>query len=238
MLAHMRRGNVDTRMGGVLVVGGLVGSLLGVWLFGLLRRLGQVDLAISLIYVLFLGTIGALMLVESVRAWLRVRSRREGFARRHRHLWLHGLPLRVRFHRSRLYISALAPLGLGLVAGVLVAIMGIGGGFLLVPAMIYLIGMPTQVVIGTSLFQIAFVTAAATWLHAVSTQSVDIVLALALLIGGAIGAQFGSRAAERLRPELLRILLALIVLGVCAKLGYDLIAPPQDLYSLAPVGET
>jgi uncharacterized membrane protein YfcA len=238
VIAHLRRGSLDVRMGIVLTIGGLAGTAVGVWLFGLLRRLGQVDLAISLIYVLFLGTIGALMLVESVRAWLRVRSRREGFARRHRHLWLHGLPLRVRFHRSRLYISALAPLGLGLVAGVLVAIMGIGGGFLLVPAMIYLIGMPTQVVIGTSLFQIAFVTAAATWLHAVSTQSVDIVLALALLIGGAIGAQFGSRAAERLRPELLRILLALIVLGVCAKLGYDLIAPPQDLYSLAPVGET
>jgi hypothetical protein len=219
-----------------LVIGGLAGSVLGVWLFGLLRRLGQIDLAISLVYVLFLGTIGALMLVESVRAWLRVRARRDTFTKRHRHLWLHGLPLRIRFHRSRLYISALMPLGLGLVAGILVAIMGIGGGFLLVPAMIYLIGVPTQVVIGTSLFQITFVTAATTLLHAVNNQSVDIILALALIVGGATGAQFGSSAGGRLRPEQLRILLALIVLAVCGKLGYDLIATPDELYSLGAVG--
>jgi hypothetical protein len=238
VMAHIRRGNVDLRMGIVLVIGGLAGSVLGVWLFGLLRRLGQIDLAISLIYVLFLGTVGALMLVESVRAWLRVRARRDTFTKRHRHLWLHGLPLRIRFHRSRLYISALMPLGVGVVAGILVAIMGIGGGFLLVPAMIYLIGMPTQVVVGTSLFQITFVTAATTLLHAVNNQSVDIILALAMIVGGAIGAQFGSSAAKRLRPEQLRILLALIVLGVCTKLGYDLIATPEDLYSLATVGHS
>ena len=238
VMAHIRRGNVDLRMGIVLVIGGLAGSVLGAWLFGLLRRLGQIDLAISLIYVLFLGTVGALMLVESVRAWLRVRARRDTFTKRHRHLWLHGLPLRIRFHRSRLYISALMPLGVGVVAGILVAIMGIGGGFLLVPAMIYLIGMPTQVVVGTSLFQITFVTAATTLLHAVNNQSVDIILALAMIVGGAIGAQFGSSAAERLRPEQLRILLALIVLGVCTKLGYDLIATPEDLYSLATVGHS
>jgi hypothetical protein len=236
VMAHMRRGNVDVRMGIVLVIGGLAGSVLGVWLFGLLRRLGQIDLAISLVYVLFLGTIGALMLVESVRAWLRVRARRGTFTKRHRHLWLHGLPLRTRFHRSRLYISALMPLFLGLVAGILVAIMGIGGGFLLVPAMIYLIGVPTQVVIGTSLFQITFVTAATTLLHAVNNQSVDIILALALIVGGATGAQFGSSAGGRLRPEQLRILLALIVLAVCGKLGYDLIATPDELYSLGAVG--
>ena len=235
VIAHIRRGNVDLRMGVVLVVGGLAGSVLGVWLFGLLRRLGQIDLAISLVYVLFLGTIGSLMLVESVRAWLRVRARRDTFTRRHRHLWLHGLPLRIRFHRSRLYISALMPLSVGVVAGILVAIMGIGGGFLLVPAMIYLIGMPTQVVVGTSLFQITFVTAATTLLHAINNQSVDIMLALALIVGGAAGAQFGSSAGHRLRPEQLRILLALMVLGVCTKLGYDLIAPPAELYSLAAV---
>jgi uncharacterized membrane protein YfcA len=236
VMAHMRRGNVDLRMGTVLVIGGLAGSVLGVWLFGLLRRLGQIDLAISLAYVVLLGTIGALMLVESVRAWSRVRARRDTFAKRHRHLWLHGLPLRIRFHRSRLYISALMPLGLGLVAGILVAIMGVGGGFLLVPAMIYLIGVPTQVVVGTSLFQITFVTAATTLLHAVSNQTVDIILAVALIVGGAIGAQFGSSAGGRLRPEFLRILLALIVLGVCGKLGYDLIATPRDLYSLGTAG--
>jgi uncharacterized membrane protein YfcA len=152
-MAHMRRGNIDVRMGIVLVIGGVAGSALGVWLFALLRRLGQIDLSISLAYVVFLGTVGALMLVESVRAWLRLRARRDTFTRRHRHLWLHGLPLKIRFHRSRLYISALMPLGLGFVAGILVAIMGVGGGFLMVPAMIYLVGMPTQVVIGRRCFR-------------------------------------------------------------------------------------
>jgi hypothetical protein len=236
VIAHMRRGNVDVRMGIVLVVGGVVGSALGVWLFGLLRRLGHIDLSISLAYVLLLGVVGALMLVESIRAWLRLRTRRATFTKRHRHLWLHGLPLKIRFHRSRLYISALMPLGLGIVAGILVSIMGVGGGFLMVPAMIYLVGMPTQVVIGTSLFQITFLTAVTTFLHAVSNHTVDIILALALIVGGVIGAQFGSTAGDRLRPEPLRILLALIVLGVCGKLGYDLVARPDDLYSIARLG--
>jgi uncharacterized membrane protein YfcA len=223
-------------MGLVLIIGGVIGSALGVWLFALLRRLGQIDLSISLAYVLLLGTVGVLMLVESVRAWLRVRAKRDTFARRHRHLWLHGLPLKLRFHRSRLYISALMPAGLGIVAGIMVAIMGVGGGFLMIPAMIYLIGMPTEVVIGTSLFQIAFLTALTTFLHAVNNQTVDIVLALALIVGGVIGAQFGSSAGARLRPELLRILLALIVLGVGGKLAHDLIATPEDLYDLGKVG--
>jgi uncharacterized protein len=236
VIAHMRRGQVDIRMGVVLVAGGLVGAVLGVWLFGLLRRVGQIDLAISLAYVFFLGTVGALMLVESARAWFRVRSRRDTFTKRHRHLWLHGLPLKLRFHRSRLYISALMPLGLGVIAGVLVSIMGVGGGFLMVPAMIYLIGMPTQVVVGTSLFQISFVTAVTTFLHALNNQTVDVVLALALIVGGVIGAQFGTSAGARLRGEQLRILLALIVLAVCVKIGYDLVATPKDLYSLGAVG--
>jgi hypothetical protein len=234
-LAHMRRGNVDVRMGLVLVLGGLLGSVIGIWLFGLLRRLGQIDLSISLAYVLFLGIVGALMLVESVRAWFRMRARRDTFTKRHRHLWLHGLPLKIRFHKSRLYISSLMPFGLGAVAGILVAIMGVGGGFLMVPAMIYLLGMPTQMVVGTSLFQISFVTAVTTFLHAANNHTVDVVLALALIVGGVIGAQFGSSAGAHLRGEQLRLLLALIVLAVCAKLGYDLVAPPEDLYSLAPV---
>jgi uncharacterized protein len=237
-LAHMRRGNVDVRMGVVLVIGGLVGSVLGVWLFGLLRRLGQIDLSISLAYVLLLGTIGALMLIESVRAWLRVRGRRDSLVKRHRHLWLHGLPLKLRFRRSRLYISALMPLGLGVVAGILVAIMGVGGGFMMVPAMIYLIGMPTAVVIGTSLFQISFVTAATTFLHAANNRTVDVFLALALIVGGVIGAQFGSGVGHRLRAEQLRVLLALIVLAVCAKIGHDLIVRPAELYSLGVVGQS
>jgi uncharacterized membrane protein YfcA len=209
--------------------------VIGIWLFGLLRRLGQIDLSISLAYVLFLGTVGALMLVESVRAWFRMRARRDTFTKRHRHLWLHGLPLKIRFHKSRLYISSLMPFGLGVFAGILVAIMGVGGGFLMVPAMIYLLGMPTQMVVGTSLFQISFVTAVTTYLHATNTQTVDVVLALALIVGGVIGAQFGSSAGARLRAEQLRLLLALIVLAVCVKLGYDLIAPPADLYSLDAV---
>jgi uncharacterized membrane protein YfcA len=237
MMAHLRRGNVDMRMGSVLVVGGLIGAVVGVWLFGLLRRLGQIDVSISLSYVLFLGTVGTLMFAESVRAWLQVRRRgTSGFTRRHRHLWLHGLPLKIRFPRSRLYISALMPLGIGVVAGILVAIMGIGGGFLMVPAMIYLIGMPAQVVVGTSLFQITFVTAITTFLHAADNQTVDVILALALIVGGVIGAQLGSSAGARLRGEHLRILLAALALLVCAKLGHDLIVKPEDLYSLGAVG--
>jgi uncharacterized protein len=236
MLGHMRRGNVDVRMGVVLVAGGLLGSILGVWLFGLLRRVGQIDLSISLAYVLLLGVVGALMLIESVGAWLRVRARRTSLAKRHRHLWLHGLPLKMRFKRSRLYISSLVPLGLGVMAGILVAIMGVGGGFIMVPAMIYLIGMPTAVVIGTSLFQITFVTAATTFLHAAGNRTVDVVLALALIVGGVIGAQLGSSAGSRLRAEHLRIMLALIVLAVCARIGHDLVVTPADLYSLGTVG--
>ena len=238
VMAQMRRGNVDFRMGMVLVAGGLVGALLGVWLFGLLRRLGHIDLAISLAYVLFLGTVGILMLIESAAAWFKVRRRGgAGFTKRHRHLWLHGLPLKMRFHRSRLYISALMPLGLGVIAGILVAIMGVGGGFLMVPAMIYLIGMPTQVVVGTSLLQITFVTAVTTFLHALNNQTVDVILALALIVGGVLGAQLGSNAGARLRGEQLRILLALLVLAVCVKLGRDLITTPQDIYSLGAVGQ-
>jgi uncharacterized protein len=238
VMAQMRRGNVDFRMGMVLVAGGLVGALLGVWLFGLLRRLGHIDLAISLAYVLFLGTVGILMLIESAAAWFKVRRRGgAGFTKRHRHLWLHGLPLKMRFHRSRLYISALMPLGLGVIAGILVAIMGVGGGFLMVPAMIYLIGMPTQVVVGTSLLQITFVTAVTTFLHALNNQTVDVILALALIVGGVLGAQLGSNAGARLRGDQLRILLALLVLAVGAKLGRDLITTPQDIYSLGAVGQ-
>jgi uncharacterized membrane protein YfcA len=236
MIAHARRGNVDVRMGTVLVAGGLAGAAFGVWLFALLRQMGQIDVVISLAYVVFLGTVGVLMLVESARAWFRVRGRRDTFTRRHRHLWLHGLPLKIRFHRSRLYISALMPLGLGFFVGILAAIMGVGGGFLMVPAMIYLIGMPTAMVVGTSLFQISFVTAVTTYLHAVNNYTVDVVLALSLIVGGVIGAQFGSSAGARLRGEQLRILLALIVLAVCGKLGYDLIATPKDLYSLGGTG--
>ncbi|HEX2113411.1 MAG TPA: sulfite exporter TauE/SafE family protein [Alphaproteobacteria bacterium] len=234
VLAHMRRGNVDFRMGLVLLLGGFVGSTAGVKLFSFLRDVGQVDLVISLSYVLILGAIGGLMLTESVRAWRR--HHRTGTAQRgklHQHNWLHGLPLKMRFPKSKLYISSLLPFGLGAIIGVLAAIMGVGGGFIMVPAMIYVLGMPTSVVVGTSLFQIIFVTANVTFLQAYENQTVDIILALLLLVGGVVGAQFGARLGARLRGEQLRGLMALMVLAVALKLAYDLVATPDDLYSLA-----
>ncbi len=229
--AHMRRGNVDFRMGAVLMVGGFVGSTLGVQLFKFLRGLGQIDLVISLSYVIILGLIGSLMLAEAVRT-LR---RRAGSARRsklHQHTWLDGLPLKLRFPRSKLYISALTPALVGALVGVLAAIMGVGGGFIMVPAMIYLLGMPTSVVVGTSLFQITLVTANVTFLQAYQNQTVDLFLASLLLVGGVIGAQFGAKIGTRLRGEQLRGLLALMVLGVAAKLLFDLLVQPTDLYSI------
>ena len=230
-LAHMRRGNVDFKMGLILTVGGFAGSGVGVWLFTFLRTIGQVDLLISATYVVFLGAIGGLMLIESGRAMLRRRSG-AGRGKLHQHNWLHGLPLKMRFRRSRLYISALLPLGLGFFVGILAAIMGVGGGFIMVPAMIYLLGMRTVMVVGTSLFQIIFVTANVTFLQALNNQTVDIVLAMLLLASAVVGAQFGSRAGTMLRGEQLRGLLALMVLGVCAKLGFELVVEPDDVYSI------
>ena len=233
-LAHWRRGNVDLTMGGVLLAGGLVGSGLGVVLFRLLGEIGQIDLAIRLCYVLFLGLIGALMLVESVNA-LRRRRTRTGGRRLHQHNFLHGLPFKMRFRRSKLYISALLPLMVGFLVGILSAVMGVGGGFVMVPAMIYLLGMPTQVVIGTSLFQIIFVGANATFLQAYANQTVDIALTLILVIGGVLGAQLGARIGAKLRGEQLRGLLALLVLSVAGKIGYELLIRPGDLYSLTEI---
>ncbi len=231
-LAHWRRGNVDLKMGIVLLLGGIIGSTLGVWIFGLLQGLGQIDLVIRSSYVVFLGIIGALMLIESLKAISR--QRKPGGKRRklHQHNWLHGLPFKMRFRRSKLYISALLPLSIGILVGILAAIMGVGGGFIMVPAMIYLLGMPTAMVVGTSLFQIIFVTANVTFLQAWQNQTVDIFLALLLLTGGVIGAQLGTRVGAKLPGEQLRSLLALIVLGVCARLAYELLARPDDLYSI------
>lgn len=230
VLAHFRRGNVDVKMGAVLLVGGVVGSSFGVWLFTVLKGLGQIDLVIKLSYVVFLSIIGFLMLVESVRA---MQKRKKAVkTKAHTHNWMHGLPFKMRFRKSRLYISALLPLAIGFFVGLLAAIMGVGGGFVMVPAMIYVLGMPTSVVVGTSLLQIIFVTANVTILQAVNNQTVDVVLAMLLMIGGVIGAQFGAKFGSRMQGEHLRGLLAVIVLGVCAKLSYDLIAVPADLYSL------
>ncbi|HEY5598744.1 MAG TPA: sulfite exporter TauE/SafE family protein, partial [Kiloniellales bacterium] len=183
VLAHWRRGNVDFKMGFVLLLGGFAGSTLGVGLFSFLRELGQIDLVISLSYVVFLGIIGGLMFLESLRAMRRRKAAAGQRRKLHQHIWIHGLPLKMRFRRSKLYISALMPLAIGFLVGVLSAIMGVGGGFIMVPAMIYLLGMPTSVVVGTSLFQIIFVTANVTFLQAYANQTVDVVLALLLLTG-------------------------------------------------------
>jgi len=229
-MAHWRRRNVDVKMGGLLLSGGLAGSALGVWLFALLQHRGQIDLVISLCYLVFLGLVGALMLAESLRSAWGAQGRAP--ARRKRHFPWHAWPLRVRFPRSHLYISILPPLAVGAFGGLLAAIMGVGGGFVMVPLMIYVLGMPTAVVVGTSLFQIIFVTAGVTLMQAATTHTVDAVLAVILLIGGAVGAQIGARLGLRLRGDHLRILLALVVLAVAAKMAFDLISRPGDLFSL------
>ena len=234
VIAHWRRKNVDVKMGVVLILGGFAGSGIGVWLFAVLQRLGQVDLAINLCYVLFLGFVGATMLVESLRAMILARHTALPH-KRHRHLWS-NLPFKMRFPRSGLFISPLLPLMVGAIGGLLSALMGVGGGFIMVPMMIYLLEMPTAVVIGTSLFQVIFVTANVTLLQAIHTQTVDVVLMLTLLIGGVVGAQLGARFGARLRAEQMRVLLALIVLIVCGRLLYELIDTPSDVFSLsAPI---
>jgi uncharacterized membrane protein YfcA len=233
LMAQWRRGNVDVRMGVVLLVAGLAGSGAGTQIFVLLRRLGQIDLAVSLFYVVVLGTVGILMVRESARAILR--RRRAQPARMHQHTWLHGLPFKMRFRQSRLYISIVPPAAVGFGIGLLSAIMGVGGGFMLVPAMIYLLGMPTATTIGTSLFQVTFVTANVTLLQALQTGSVDIVLTLLLLTGGVAGAQFGAAMGTRLRGEETRALLGLLVLTVAAGLLWDLLRTPDSLYAIGPV---
>ncbi|WP_343080951.1 sulfite exporter TauE/SafE family protein [Ostreiculturibacter nitratireducens] len=232
VLAHVKRKTVDFRMGTVLLVGGLFGSALGIWAFNALKALGQIDLVVQLSYVLFLGLIGLLMLQESIRALGRARRSTKP-VKRHTHIWVHNLPLKVKFRASGLYISVVPPLFVGMFVGVLAAIMGVGGGFIMVPAMIYLLGMPTKVVVGTSLFQITFVTAFTTLMHATTNRSVDLMLALLLILGGVLGAQLGTRIGARLKAEQLRILLALLVLAVCGKLALDLLLTPDELYSLS-----
>ncbi|MCI5049641.1 MAG: sulfite exporter TauE/SafE family protein [Rickettsiales bacterium] len=228
---HWKRMNVDFKMGNLLLLGGLVGSTLGVQLFNWLKTLGQIDLVISLSYVVFLGAIGGLMAIESGRAIMKLRKPTSSKHGKLYHL-AHSLPLKVRFTQSKLYISAIVPIVIGLVVGVMVSIMGIGGGFFMLPAMIYILGMPTSIVVGTSLYQIIFITANVTLLHSISTQTVDVVLALLLLGGSVVGAQIGSRLGAKLPAEQLRALLAAMVLGVAIKLGYNLFVTPADVYSV------
>ncbi|MDJ0627775.1 MAG: sulfite exporter TauE/SafE family protein [Rhodobacter sp.] len=236
VLAHLRRKTVDLRMGVVLLIGGLVGAALGVQVFAMLRAIGQVDLLVRLSYVVFLGIIGSLMFVESLSAIRKSRKSSGAPPGRKRHNWIHALPLKMKFRTSGLYISVIPPVLVGVFVGILAAIMGVGGGFIMVPAMIYLLGMPTKVVVGTSLFQIIFVTGFTTLLHATTNFTVDMMLAVLLLIGGVVGAQIGAQIGVRLKAEQLRILLALMVLAVCGKLALDLLLQPGELYSLGAAG--
>lgn len=238
-LGHWRRDHVDIKMGGVLLVGGLVGSWGGVALFSWLKRLGHIDFVISLCYVVFLGSLALFMLMESARFMWRnpkkgtvsVKTRRDF----HHHPWLLSLPFMMRFPKSKLYISALLPAMIGFFVGILVSLMGIGGGFLMVPAMIYLLGMPVHMVAGTSLFQMTFVTAMVTLLQAVQNQTVDMMLAMVLILGSVVGAQLGIKMAPRIKGEWLRFILAVIVLGVCGQMLAGLLLTPASLFAVVPV---
>ncbi|MEL7213920.1 MAG: sulfite exporter TauE/SafE family protein [Pseudomonadota bacterium] len=231
VLAHLRRRTVDLRMGTVLLIGGLIGAALGVVIFNYLKALGQVDLLVKLCYVVFLGVVGSLMFVESLNA-IRRSKNPAAKPKRKKHNWIHALPFKMKFRVSGLYISVIPPIVVGITVGILAAIMGVGGGFIMVPAMIYLLGMPTKVVVGTSLFQIIFVTAFTTLLHATTNFTVDIMLAVLLLLGGVIGAQIGTQIGVKMKAEQLRILLAIMVLAVCGKLAFDLLVMPSELYSI------
>jgi uncharacterized membrane protein YfcA len=232
-ITHFRRGSLDVKLGTVLLVGGLTGATVGIWIFSLLRAIGQLDLIISLMYVVFLGTVGGLMLLESINAMRRA-ARNEPPAPRkpgHQH-WVHKLPLKVRFKKSKIYLSVIPIVALGFAIGILTSIMGVGGGFIMVPAMIYLLRIPTNVVVGTSLFQIIFVTAYTTIVQAATNFSVDIVLAFILMVAGVIGAQYGVRVGQKLRGEQLRALLGLLVLAVGVRLAIALVVTPADVYSV------
>ena len=230
--AHWRRGGVDLHMGAVMIAGGSVGSLAGALLFRWLQQSGQIDLIIGFLYVLLLGGIGGLMLKDALVAlgWVEASATAEPPKRHNR--WVASLPLRWRFYASGLYISPLAPLALGFVAGVLTMLLGIGGGFILVPAMIYLLGMAPRVVIGTSLVMILAVSAVSTMFHSVTTRAVDIVLAALLLLGGVVGAQYGARLATRLKPDLLRFALACIILLVALRMALGLAWRPDEIYTV------
>jgi uncharacterized membrane protein YfcA len=233
-VAQWKQRAIDFKMAGVMMLGGLAGTGAGVWLFAIMRRAGQMDLVVSLTYVPMLGIVGGIMLNESLKT-LRARAQGNAPARIHptNHVWIHGLPLKARFRQSRLYISIIPPLVIGFLVGVMSAIMGVGGGFIIVPAMIYLLRMPTNVVIGTSLVQVIGIAMVTTMLQATSNYAVDIVLAAILVVGGVIGAQFGVRAGSKLRGEQIRFLLALLILAVALRLLWGLVVTPSDVYSIA-----
>jgi len=233
-IAHWRRKNVDIKMGFILLIGGIAGSTVGVNIFKILIGFGQIDLIIQLLFIFFLGLIGFSMLFESARTTIKkYRTTSTIRTKLHQHSWLHGLPFKMRFHRSKLYISTIPPILIGFVVGVLSAMMGVGGGFIMIPAMVYILGMSTNVVVGTSLFQIIFVTANSTFFQSYLNQTVDIVLAALMIVGGVIGAQIGAGLGTRFRAEYLRGALAFIVLMVCLKILLDLTLTPNELFSLS-----
>ncbi|MBO9519275.1 MAG: sulfite exporter TauE/SafE family protein [Porphyrobacter sp.] len=235
VFAHTRRGGVDYQIGAVGVAGGVIGAAIGAMLFRFLESLGQIDVVINILYVLMLGMIGGLMGRESLEALRQSRGDRPRAAKRRHHPLVAALPMRWRFYRSGLYISPLAPLLMGVVVGILTMLMGVGGGFILVPAMLYILGMSASVVVGTSLFQILFVTMAATMMHALTTKAVDIVLAGLLLLGSVTGAQLGSRIAQLAKPELLRLLLAVLVLAVALRMAFGLGVRPDEVFTVLPL---
>ncbi len=234
-LAHYKRRTIDFKLGLVLLIGGLIGSTIGAYVFSLLRRWGQLDLVISLLYVAFLGSVGSLMLWESISTALRNRNGTEALATGNpaREVWVHRLPFKVRFEVSRIYISIIPVIAIGIFIGFLSAIMGVGGGFIMVPAMIYILKVPTNVVVGTSLFQIIFVSAYTTMIHATANNTVDVVLASCLMIGGVAGAQYGANVGQKLRGEQLRALLALLVISVALRLAYGLFVTPDSIYTIS-----
>jgi hypothetical protein len=232
VLAHTRRKGVDYRMGAVIIAGGVIGSLIGGFLFRMLQNVGQIDTVISLLYVVLLTSMGLLMAREAATTLDIIRPRANAKPARRHNPMIAVLPMRWRFYRSGLYISPLAPLGLGFISGMLTVLLGVGGGFIMIPAMIYLLGMSAQVVVGTSLLQILFVTAATTLVHATTTRSVDVVLAVLLLLGSVIGAQYGARFAQKMKPELLRMFLAIIVLAVALRMGLQLTWRPPEIYTV------
>jgi len=232
-LAYWRRRMIDLKLAGVLTVAGIIGTVIGVFVFDQLRRVGQLDLIVSLIYVVFLGAVGGLMLVESIRTMLNTRAGRPAPLRRPgQHTWIHGLPFKMRFKQSRLYVSVIPILALGICIGALGALLGIGGGFLIVPALIYILRVPSNMVIGTSLVQIVGTMSVAVVLHATTSQSVDAILALILMVGGVIGAQFGARIGQNIRGDQLRALLGILVLAVAARFLAELVVTPDERYSL------
>ncbi|WP_156851472.1 sulfite exporter TauE/SafE family protein [Bartonella refiksaydamii] len=232
-ITHFRRRTLDIKLGIFLVIGGGIGSLIGIQFFSVLKKLGQLDLMISLLYVILLGSVGSLMIIESWRDMMRQRTAQKVNVRlAGSHNWIHRLPLKMRFRTSMIYVSIIPVLGIGLIVGLLSSIMGIGGGFFMIPALIYLMRVPTRVVIGTSLFQITFVSSFTTVLQSVSNQSVDIVLAFLLMLGGSIGAQYGTRTGRKLKAEQLRMALAFLVLIVCMRLAFQLFVRPDNLFSL------